>query len=412
MELLCKWNQLSLVKRILIGLILGAVLGFLLPGASFLSLLGTLFVGALKALAPLLVFFLVLHSLAQHKKGAKSNMSTVIALYLIGTLLAALCAVVASFLFPSTLALAQEAASSAPGGIGEILQTLLNNSVSNPISAMAEANYIGVLLWAVVFGIALRDASDRTKQVLGDLSDALSTAIRWVINCAPFGIMGLVYTTVSTTGFKAFASYAHLILVLVGCMFFIALVLNPIIVFLCVRKNPYPLVLRCLRESGVMAFFTRSSAANIPVNMALCEKLGLDKDMYSVSIPLGATINMDGAAITITIMTLAAANTLGIQVSLPAAIVLSAMSALGACGASGVAGGSLLLIPMACSLFGISNDVAMQMVGVGFIIGVVQDSVETALNSAGDVEFAATAEYHQWLKQGKPLPEFLSGKKN
>ena len=280
--------------------------------------------------------------------------------------------------------------------------------MSNPISAMAEANYIGVLLWAVVFGIALRDASDRTKQVLGDLSDALSTAIRWVISCAPFGILGLVFTTVSETGFSSFMDYGRLLCVLAGCMFFVALIVNPILVFLCIRRNPYPLVFRCLKESGIMAFFTRSSAANIPVNMALCEKLGLDKDMYSVSIPLGATINMDGAAITITIMTLAAANTLGIQVSLPAAIVLSAMSALGACGASGVAGGSLLLIPMACSLFGISNDVAMQMVGVGFIIGVVQDSVETALNSAGDVEFAATAEYHQWRKQGKALPGFLA----
>ena len=339
MELLCKWNQLSLVIRILIGLILGAVLGFLLPGASFLSLLGTLFVGALKALAPLLVFFLVLHSLAQHKKGAKSNMSTVIALYLIGTLLAALCAVVASFLFPSTLALAQEAASSAPGGIGEILQTLLNNAVSNPISAMAEANYIGVLLWAVVFGIALRDASDRTKQVLGDLSDALSTAIRWVISCAPFGILGLVFTTVSETGFSSFMDYGRLLCVLAGCMFFVALIVNPILVFLCIRRNPYPLVFRCLKESGIMAFFTRSSAANIPVNLRLCKELGLDEEKYSVSIPLGATINMAGAAITISVLTLAAANTLGISVDFPTAFLLSVVASIAACGSSGVAGG-------------------------------------------------------------------------
>ena len=413
MELLKKWTQISLIKRILVGMLLGIILGVALPQFTVIGILGTLFVNALKALAPMLVFFIVIHALAQRQKGGSTNMGSVIVLYLVGTFLAALCAVVASFLFPSTLLLPEaEAGTAAPGGIGEVLSSLLSNAVSNPISALANANFIGILLWAVVFGLAMSHASEPTKKVLSDLAECLSTAIRWVINCAPFGIMGLVYTTVSTTGFKAFASYAHLILVLVGCMFFIALVLNPIIVFLCVRKNPYPLVLRCLRESGVMAFFTRSSAANIPVNMALCEKLGLDKDMYSVSIPLGATINMDGAAITITIMTLAAANTLGIQVSLPAAIVLSAMSALGACGASGVAGGSLLLIPMACSLFGISNDVAMQMVGVGFIIGVVQDSVETALNSAGDVEFAATAEYHQWRKQGKPLPEFLTGKKN
>ena len=393
MELLCKWNQLSLVKRILIGLILGAVLGFLLPGASFLSLLGTLFVGALKALAPLLVFFLVLHSLAQHKKGAKSNMSTVIALYLIGTLLAALCAVVASFLFPSTLALAQEAASSAPGGIGEILHTLLNNAVSNPISAMAEANYIGVLLWAVVFGIALRDASDRTKQVLGDLSDTLSTAIRWVISCAPFGILGLVFTTVSETGFSSFMDYGRLLCVLAGCMFFVALIVNPILVFLCIRRNPYPLVFRCLKESGIMAFFTRSSAANIPVNLRLCKELGLDEEKYSVSIPLGATINMAGAAITISVLTLAAANTLGISVDFPTAFLLSVVASIAACGSSGVAGGSLLLIPMACSLFGIPNDIAMQVVGIGFIIGVVQDSCETALNSSSDVLFTAAAEF-------------------
>lgn len=390
MELLCKWNQLSLVKRILIGLILGAVLGFLLPGASFLSLLGTLFVGALKALAPLLVFFLVLHSLAQHKKGAKSNMSTVIALYLIGTLLAALCAVVASFLFPSTGC--ARSGSSAPAGTARPPYPA-HNAVSNPISAMAEANYIGVLLWAVVFGIALRDASDRTKQVLGDLSDALSTAIRWVISCAPFGILGLVFTTVSETGFSSFMDYGRLLCVLAGCMFFVALIVNPILVFLCIRRNPYPLVFRCLKESGIMAFFTRSSAANIPVNLRLCKELGLDEEKYSVSIPLGATINMAGAAITISVLTLAAANTLGISVDFPTAFLLSVVASIAACGSSGVAGGSLLLIPMACSLFGIPNDIAMQVVGIGFIIGVVQDSCETALNSSSDVLFTAAAEF-------------------
>ena len=409
MELWKKWNQISLVKRIVVGLAIGIVLGLVVPSVTVISLLGDLFVGALKALAPLLVFFLVMNSLAHHKKGNRSNMGTVVVLYLVGTFLAALCAVVASFLFPSVLTLAQAESMSAPGGIAEVLKTLLMNAVSNPVASIVNANYIGVLMWAVIFGLALREASEGTKEMLSNISDAMSTAIKWVINCAPFGIMGLVFATVSTTGVKAFASYGRVILVLVGCMFFVVLVLNPLIVFLCIRKNPYPLVFKCLKVSGVMAFFTRSSAANIPVNMSLCEELGLDKEKHSVSIPLGATINMDGAAITITIMTLAAANTLGIQVSLPAAIVLSAMSALGACGASGVAGGSLLLIPMACSLFGISNDIAMQVVGVGFIIGVVQDSVETALNSAGDVEFAATAEYHQWLTEGKPLPAFLKG---
>jgi serine/threonine transporter len=400
MELLRKWTQLSLVVRILIGLLLGVVLGLVLPGATVIALLGTLFVGALKALAPLLVFFLVMHSLAQHQKGASTNMSTVIVLYLVGTFLAALCAVIASFVFPSTLILAEGASSTAPGGIGEVLSNLLSNAVSNPINAIANANYTGVLLWAVIFGLALRSASDGTKQVLGDLSNALSTAIRWVINCAPFGIMGLVFDTVSTTGFASFRNYGRLILVLVGCMLFVALVVNPLIVFLCIRKNPYPLVFRCLRVSGVMAFFTRSSAANIPVNMNLCKELGLDESKYSVSIPLGATINMAGAAITITVLTLAAANTMGISVDFPTAFLLSLVSSVAACGASGVAGGSLLLIPLACSLFGISNDVAMQVVGIGFIIGVIQDSCETALNSSSDVLFTAAAELRSRRKAG------------
>ena len=403
MELLQKWNRISLVKRIIIGLFLGAVLGVALPSATVIGVLGTLFVGALKALAPLLVFFLVMYSLAQHKQGTSSNMTTVVILYLIGTFSAALCAVVASFAFPSTLLLEQGVDQAAPGGIGEVLMNLLNNAVSNPVSAIANANYMGVLLWAVILGLALRSASDTTKGVLSNISDALSTAIRWVINCAPFGILGLVYTTVSTTGFESFASYGQLILVLVGCMFFVALVVNPIIVSLCIRKNPYPLVFKCLKESGIMAFFTRSSAANIPVNMKLCKDLGLDEDKYSVSIPLGATVNMAGAAITITVLTLAAANTLGITVDFATAFLLSAVSSLAACGASGVAGGSLLLIPLACSLFGISNDVAMQVVGIGFIIGVIQDSCETALNSSSDVLFTATAEFRSRRKAGKDM---------
>ena len=403
-ELIRKWNEISLVKRIVLGLIVGAVLGAVIPTASVIAMLGSLFVGALKALAPMLVFFIVMSALAHQKKGGKTNMSTVVVLYLIGTFVAALTAVVASFAFPSTLLLDASAGDmAAPGGIGEVLKNLLMNAVSNPVASLVNANYIGILMWAVIFGLALREASDTTKGVLSNLSDALSVAIRWVINCAPFGIMGLVFDTVSTTGFAAFGSYVHIILVLVGCMFFIALVVNPLIVWFCVRKNPYSLVLKCLKVSGIMAFFTRSSAANIPVNMSLCEDLGLDKEKYSVSIPLGATINMAGAAITISVLTLAAANTLGVSVDFATAFLLSFISTLAACGASGVAGGSLLLIPMACSLFGIPNDIAMQVVGVGFIIGVIQDSCETALNSSSDVLFTAAAEFRSRRLAGKEV---------
>lgn len=400
MNIINGWNRISLVKRIIIGLIVGVILGLLIPSVQVIGILGDLFVGALKALAPLLVFFIVIHSLALQKEGSSGNMSTVVVLYLVGTFLAALCSVVASFLFPCTLVLAEGVSNTAPGGIWEVLKNLLTNAVANPVASLVNANYIGVLLWAVVLGLALKKASQNTKVILGDISGALSKAIHWVINCAPFGILGLVFTTVSTTGLSAFGSYLRLILVLVGCMLFVALVLNPIMVFVCIRKNPYPLVFKCLRDSGIMAFFTRSSAANIPVNMALCEELGLDEDNYSVSIPLGATINMAGAAITISILTLAAANTMGIEVDFATALLLSIVSALSACGASGVAGGSLLLIPLACSLFGISNDVAMQVVGIGFIIGVIQDSCETALNSSSDVLFTAAAELYQRRKKG------------
>ena len=402
MELICKWNKISLVKRIVLGLIVGTILGVVIPGVTVISILGNLFVGALKSLAPILVFFIVMNALAHHKKGGKTNMSTVVVLYLIGTFLAALTAVVASFAFPSTLLLEAGAEGmSAPGGIGEVIRDLLMNAVSNPVESLVKANYIGILMWAVIFGLALQEAGDNTKGVLANLSDALSTAIRWVINCAPFGILGLVFNTVSTTGFSVFGSYIHIILVLVGCMFFIALVVNPLIVYLCIGRNPFPLVFKCLKVSGVMAFFTRSSAANIPVNMSLCEDLGLDKEKYSVSIPLGATINMAGAAITISVLTLAAANTLGVQVDFATAFLLSLVSTIAACGASGVAGGSLLLIPMACSMFGIPNDIAMQVVGVGFIIGVIQDSCETALNSSSDVLFTAAAEFRQRRLSGK-----------
>ena len=403
------YNGVSLIVRILICLVIGAVLALAVPGASWVAELGTLFVGALKGIAPVLVLVIVASALAQGSSKLDRRFGTVIWLYMLTTFLAAAIAAAASFLFPQTVVLAEAAQSDVvPQGLGEVINTLLANFVANPVSSIMNGNYIGILFLACLFGLAMKKiGAESTKVFLANTADAVSQIVRWIINLAPFGIMGLVYSNVSSNGLSIFTQYGKLLALLVGTMLFMALIVSPLIIFLYLRCNPYPLVFRCLKESGLTAFFTRSSAANIPVNMTLCEKLGLDKDMYSVSIPLGATINMDGAAITITIMTLAAANTLGIRVSLPAAIVLSVMSALGACGASGVAGGSLLLIPMACSLFGISNDIAMQMVGVGFIIGVVQDSVETALNSAGDVEFAATAEYHQWRKEGKPLPAFL-----
>ena len=404
-----KYNSVSLILRIALGLVVGAALAVLFPGAAWVGEFGSLFVGALKGIAPVLVFVIVASALAQGSSKLDRRFGTVVWLYMLTTFLAAALSVVTSELFPQTMALPEAAtADVVPQGLGEVMHTLLSNIVANPVSSIMNGNYIGILMWACLFGLAMkRLASDTTKVFLANTADAVSSIVRWVINLAPFGIMGLVYTNVSGNGLSIFTQYGRLLLLLVGTMLFMALVINPLIIFIYLHRNPYPLVLRCLRESGLTAFFTRSSAANIPVNMSRCEKLGLDKDIYSVSIPLGATINMDGAAITITIMTLAAANTLGMKVSIPAAILLAFMSALGACGASGVAGGSLLLIPMACSLFGISNDIAMQVVGVGFIIGVIQDSVETALNSAGDVEFAATAEYHQWLKNGKLLPEFL-----
>lgn len=403
-NLVMKWNALSLILRIAIGLIIGALFGLLLPQASGIALLGNLFVGALKAIAPVLVFILVMSSLAKAGRKIGSQFTTVILLYMGSTFLAAVVAVLASFAFPVTLKLTEAVSEEAPTGIFQVLSTLLENLVSNPVSALMNANYIGILAWAVVLGLALKKgASAHTKEALADLSDAVSQAVRWIINLAPFGILGLVYSSVSTNGLSIFTDYGKLLLLLVGCMLAVALVVDPIIVALCLKRNPYPLVFRCFKESGVTAFFTRSSAANIPINMALCERLGLDKDVYSVSIPLGATINMDGAAVTITVMTLAAAHTMGIAVDIPSAIILSVLSAVAACGASGVAGGSLLLIPMACSLFGISSDVAMQVVGVGFIVGVVQDSFETAINSSGDVLFAATAEFRQWIKEGREV---------
>lgn len=407
------YTQSSLILRIVIGLVIGAFLGVFVKNWTFLGVLGDLFVGGLKAMAPILVFVIVSGALAQSRSRLDSRFGTVLFLYLLTTLDAAVLAVFTSFAFPQKVALQSASEGlTAPQGLSEVFSTLLSNLVANPFSAITNGNYIGILFWAVLFGLAMkRIASEESKTFMVNVSDAVSQIVRWIIGFAPFGICGLVYTNVSTNGLSIFQDYGKLLALLVGTMLLQALVIAPFIAFLFLHRNPYPLLFRCLRESGVTAFFTRSSAANIPVNMALCEKLELDKDMYSVAIPLGATINMDGAAITITVMTLAAANTLGIQVSIPAAIVLSFLSALGACGASGVAGGSLLLIPMACSLFGISNDVAMQVVAVGFIIGVVQDSVETALNSSGDVMFAATADYAQRIREGKPLPEFMQTKK-
>ncbi len=405
-HLLRKWNETSLILRIVIGLIIGVILALTVPQATVIALLGTLFVGALKAIAPILVFVLVLSSLAQATDGIGKQFRTVIFLYLLSTLLAAVLAVLASFAFPVSIQLTDAVTDTVPpSGIADVFTNLLNNVVSNPIDAMANANYVGILAWAVILGLALKKlASNHTKEALREVSDAVSQAVRWIINLAPFGILGLVFASVSENGLSIFQDYGRLLLLLVGCMLAIALIVDPLIVAICLRRNPYPLVLRCLKESGITAFFTRSSAANIPVNMALCDRLGLDRDVYSVSIPLGATINMDGAAITITVMTLAAANTMGVEVGIPTAIILSLLATVAACGASGVAGGSLLLIPMACSLFGIGNDIAMQVVGVGFIIGVVQDSFETAINSSGDVMFAATAEFREWLKEGRKLP--------
>ncbi len=398
------WNKISLIIKIVIGLIIGAALGLAVPSAPVIPILGTLFVGALKAIAPVLVFLLVISALSQARPGIGKQFSSVIVLYIINTFLAAVVAVIFSFVFPVRLILTDAVEQSAPSGIGEVLTTLLTNIVSNPIDAITNANYLGILTWAIIFGLALKFlASENTKNVMLDLSNAASQAVRWIINLAPFGILGLVFSAVSENGLSIFIDYGKLLAVLVGCMLAMALIVIPLIVFVCLRKNPYPLVLKCLKESGITAFFTRSSAANIPVNMQLCEKLGLDKDVYSVSIPLGATINMNGAAITITILTLATAYTLGISVDIPTAIILSLLATVSACGASGVAGGSLLLIPMACSLFSISNDIAMQVVGVGFIIGVIQDSCETAINSSGDVIFAATAEFRQRLKEGKEI---------
>ena len=388
------WNKTNLIKRIGIGMTIGAILGLFVPNISGIGLLGDLFVGGLKAIAPILVFALVANALSQHQKGQDSNMRTVIFLYLLGTFTAALVAVMASFLFPIQIVLSSASTEvSPPDGIGQVLSNLLLKVVDNPVNALIQANYIGILSWAVVFGIAMREASKTSKELLKTMASVTSKIVEWIINLAPFGILGLVFETISGQGIASLANYGILLGLLIATMVFVALVINPLIAFLFIKKNPYPLVWKCLRISGVTAFFTRSSAANIPVNMKLCEDLGLNPDTYSVSIPLGSTINMAGAAVTINILTLAAVNTLGISVDFATAFVLSIVAAISACGASGIAGGSLLLIPVACSLFGITNDIAMQVVGVGFVIGVIQDSCETALNSSTDVLFTAVAEF-------------------
>ena len=394
------WNRTSLIKRIAIGVVVGAVLGLLVPKFTVIGLLGDMFVGGLKAIAPLLVFALVANALSQTREGQQSNMKTVIVLYLFETFAAALTAVISHYIFPISLKLGAAAATkaTAPQGVGEVFKDLLLKMVDNPVNALAQANYIGVLVWAVVFGFAMRAASNHTKDLLNTLAEVTSQIVRWIINLAPFGILGLVFNTISENGVGVLADYGVLILVLVGTMAFVALVVNPIIAFVMMGKNPFPLVFRCLKDSGITAFFTRSSAANIPVNLQLCKDLGLNPDTYSVSIPLGSTINMAGAAVTINVLTLAAVTTLGIQVDFATALILSVVSAISACGASGIAGGSLLLVPVACSLFGISNDLAMQVVGVGFIVGVIQDSCETALNSSTDVLFTAVAEKSRWKK--------------
>ncbi|AAN56127.1 serine/threonine transporter SstT [Shewanella oneidensis MR-1] len=390
---LAKLANGSLVLQILVGIIAGVALAsFSHEWAKQVAFLGSLFVGALKAIAPILVFILVASSIANQKKNTQTNMRPIVVLYLLGTFAAALTAVILSMMFPTTLVLAAGVeGTSPPQGISEVISTLLFKLVDNPVNALMTGNYIGILAWGVGLGLALHHSSDSTKQVFADVSHGISQMVHFIIRLAPIGIFGLVAATFAETGFAAIAGYAQLLAVLLGAMAFIALIINPLIVYVKIKRNPYPLVIRCLRESGMTAFFTRSSAANIPVNMALCEKLKLHEDTYAVSIPLGATINMGGAAITITVLTLAAAHTLGIQVDLLTALLLSVVAAISACGASGVAGGSLLLIPLACSLFGISNDVAMQVVAVGFIIGVIQDAAETALNSSTDVIFTAAA---------------------
>ena len=406
MKLIEKWVNTSLMLRILAGGVIGTLLAIICPGVSSIGMLGELFVGVLKSIAPILVGILVIASVSKARAGVGGRFKTVITLYLVTTLLAAILSVFASSVFPVTIVLGDisGADGTVPGALSDVFRNIVKGVMSNPITALADANYLSILFWAVIIGLALKQlAGEKTINSLTEWSDAVSKVVGWIIQCAPFGILGLVYTSVSVSGMEIFTTYGKLLLVLISCMLTVALVINPAIVGLMLKRNPYPLVWTCLKESGLSAFFTRSSAANIPVNMELCKRMGLDKDFYSVSIPLGSIINMNGAAVTITVMSLATCHTLGIDVTITSALLLSIIAALGACGSSGVAGGSLLLIPMACSLFGISNDIAMQTVAVGFIIGVVQDSVETALNSSADVLFTITAEWKERLGKGEKI---------
>ncbi|WP_407456044.1 serine/threonine transporter SstT [Fibrobacter sp.] len=406
-QVVSKYNSIKLNYRIAIAIVIGTLLGLFLPGQKWIGELGILFVGAMKGIAPILVFVLIVNSLAKGKTSLDKRFGKVFGLYLVSTILASLIAISASFLFPLNLQLSHEATTTAilPKGIGEILNNLLIRAVSNPFEAITQANYIGILVWAVIFGLAIKNhAEESTKHLLQDCATAITAIVRWLINLAPFGILGLIHSSIATNGIGIFKTYGTLLGVLAGAMFFTSFVIAPLLVGLILRRDPYPLLIFCLKESGLTAFFTRSSAANIPVNMEACEKLKLDREFYSVSIPLGATINMDGAAITIAVMTLAAAHTLGISVDFPTALTLCVVATIGACGASGIAGGSLFLIPLACSFLGISNEIAMQVVAVGFIIGVVQDSLETALNSSTDVLYTAAAEYSGWIAEGKHLP--------
>ena len=399
---LAKWQGISLIIRIIIGMIIGIAFALSVPGNTVLPIFGKVFVGLLKGIAPILVFVLVISALANASGNIGGRFKNVIMIYIFGTFFASVTAVLACQLFPVTMKLTDAATDAAPDGIGQILTTIITNVVANPVNALMNGNYLSILCWAIIFGLGFKKlASKGTCDMVADLAAVVSKAVFWIIQLAPFGIMGLVFSAVSENGLEIFVDYGRLLVVLVGCMFAMALIVNPLITFFFLHRNPYPLVWKCLKISGVTAFFTRSSAANIPVNMELCKDMGLDEDFYSVSIPLGATINMEGAAITITVMAMSVAYTLGIAVDIPTAILLSVLSAVGACGASGVAGGSLLLIPMACSLFGISNDIAMQAVGVGFIIGVIQDSCETGLNSSSDALFTAIAEFYDRRKQGK-----------
>ena len=393
---------MSLVLRILIGLILGTTLGIAVPQWTAISILGTIFVSALKAIAPVLVAVLVTASIAKANSGLGPRFRTVISQYMLSTFIAALCAVTASFIFPITLHLHDMAGEAAPNTLTDVFSTLLTNMVTNPVTSLSQANYIGILFWSILFGLALKiKANEQTIDIMHNFSEVITKTVKWIIQFAPLGIMGLVFTSVSQSGLEVFTTYGKLVLLLVGCMLANTFIFNPLIAFVLLRRNPYPLLLTCLKVSGVQAFFTRSSAANIPINMNLCKKLGLDEDFYSVSIPLGATINMNGAAVTITVMTLAVAHTMNVDVSFGSALFLGIIATLGACGSSGVAGGSLLLIPMSCAFLNIGNDIAMQAVAVGFIIGVIQDSVETALNSSSDVFFTATAEYYEASRNKK-----------